>query len=523
MPIFKVVFTEKEVRNRVQGKLRVFGFHLLKSKGGRMKKLFSVLVGLLLISALASAHLIVGTAKSGTQEYFGITRVIAPGGIYWKTGAVYKSGDYLKFYFTAGSGFTFKATNSTFYYLVGRSRGDNNLYADLNVNGTNEWGQVLGGGGQEYVTFRITDAYTPFMNPLTTWFLTTVTSPGATPGLIYVSTPAPPAASATGTAHKLYVDVIDGINNLVLFDGTPASATFFTNWFEFVGTLTAVNSTIDVNLQRKGFTVAPVYRSGGNNIVTTQTAQDYSTATAGGVTATDYFTHTVTGDMTGISYAKFYGTTKTPGASNVVVAVPGLPQGAGNLTFPAAGSAVIVVNGTTALNNRVLTDAYAFVPASPGSGFYGRSLYGATTGWTWDTNGTVFRSVWMTTATLDGNYSAFRFANHAALGTPDAQVFAEIWLDDGTHTDAAHLLIPVGVIPAMGHLSIRADEAAVNNGLAPATTMAASGAWKGRVVFTIWSPAPTTFGTELQIMGGGYTEISLEKQMNAGGVAWWEK
>ena len=66
-----------------------------------------------------------------------------------------------------------------------------------------------------------------------------------------------------------------------------------------------------------------------------------------------------------------------------------------------------------------------------------------------------------------------------------------------------------------GHLSIRADQVAVNNGLAPATTMAASGAWKGRVVFTIWSPAPTTFGTELLIMNGGYTEISLEKQMNA--------
>ncbi|MGA2092684.1 MAG: hypothetical protein ABSH16_04665, partial [Sedimentisphaerales bacterium] len=387
--------------------------------------------------------------------------------------------------------------------------------------GTNEWGQVLGGAGAETMTFRITDAYTPFMNPGNTWFLTTVTAPGTTPGLINVITPIPPAASAAGTAHKLNVDVIDGVNNLVVFDGTPTSTTFFTCFYEFTSTLTAVTSTIDVNLQRKGFTLAQIYHSGAgsaNNIITQQDAtRDYWTGTAGGVTVTDYFTHTVTGDMTGISYAKFYATTKTPGASSVLVNVP-----ATTATFGTAGSAVIVVNGTTALNNRVLSDACAFLPDPIGRGFYGRSLYGATTGWTWDTNGTVFRSVWFTTATLDGQYSAFRFANHAALGTPDAQVFAEIWLDDGTHTDAAHLLIPVGVIPAQGHLSIRADEAATLNGLAPALTLAASGAWKGRVVFTIWAPAPTTFGTELQIMNGGYTEIDLEKQMNAG-VAWWEK
>jgi hypothetical protein len=490
-----------------------------------MKKLFSVLVGLLLITALASAvgltHLNIGTVKTGTQEYFGVPRVIAPEGITWGTGAVYKSGDYLKFYFTAGSGFTFKSTASTFYYLVGRSRGDNLLHADLDGNGTNEWGQVLGGGGQEYVTFRITDAYTPFMNPNTVWYLTTVSDPAGVSGPINITTPVPPAASALGTAHKLNVDVIDGINNLVKFDGTPFSATFFTNYFEFVSTLTAVNSTIDVNLQRKGFTLAQIYHSGSgsaNNILTTQDAtRDYWTNTAGGVTATDYFTHTVTGDMTGISYAKFYATTKTPGTSNVVVNVP-----ATTATFGTAGSAVIVVNGTTALNNRVLTDACAFNADPLGRGFYGRSLYGATTGWTWDTNGTVFRSVWFTTATLDGQYAAFRFANHAALGTPDAQVFAETWLDDGTHTDAAHLLIPIGTIPAQSWLSIRGDQVAVNNGLAPATTMAASGAWKGRVVFTIWAPAPTTFGTELLIMNGGYTEISLEKQMNANS-AWWEK
>ena len=489
------------------------GIFILKSKGGRMKKFFSVLVGLLLVTALASAHLYVTTAKTGTQEYFGVaTRLLAPDGIKWVTGAVYKSGDYLKFYFTSGSGFTFPATAAG-YFLVGRSRGDGLLHADLDGNFTNEWGLIGGGGGSAYTQFRITDAYPAYMNPLTSWFLTTNANPGATPGIIYVKAPIAPTATALGSAHKLNIDVnADGISGPV-FDGTPASATFFTNYYEFTSVITNTNSRIDVALQRKGFE-GLTYRSGGDKVDTTQDlSRDYDTGILG-LLATDYFTHTVSGDMTGISYAKFYATTKTPGSGSVAVNVPATTAN----IFAGLNSAYLVVNGTTPLNNRTITDACAFAPASPGNGYYGRSLYAATTAWTWDTNGTVFRSTFFTTATLDGVYSAFRLANHAATGTPDAQVWADVWLDDGTKTTTSQL---IGVIPAQGLLSLTGYAVAFNAGLAPSQTMS-DAAWKGRVVFTVWSPVETTFGTQTTIMGGGYTEISLEKQMNAN-VAWWEK
>ena len=479
-----------------------------------MKKFFSVLVGLLLVTVLASAHLTVGTPKTGTQEYFGVaTRLLAPDGISWFTGAVYKSGDYMKVYFTSGSGFTFNTT-STGYYLVGRSRGDGNLHADLDINGTNEWGQIGGGGASAYVQFRITDAYAPFMNPLTSWFLTTNANPGATPGIISVKAPIAPTATALGSAHKLNVDVTDGFNGPT-FDGTPALATFFTNFFEFTSVITNSNSTIDVGLQRKGFTLGPTfYRSGGNTVTTTQTAKDYSTGLLA-LLATDYFTHTASGDMTGISYAKFYATTKTPGTGSVVVNVPATTAG----IFGGANSAVLVVNGTSWLDNRTITDACAFAPASPGNGFYGRALYGATTAWTWNTNGTVFRSVFFATAHTDGVYSVYRFANHALTGTPDAEVWADIWMDDGPATSTS---VKVGQIPAQGRLSLTAYNMCNTPGAGLSPSMTMSGNWKGRVVFTVWAPNPTTFGTQLHVSGTGYTEIALEKQMDASS-AWWEK
>jgi hypothetical protein len=480
-----------------------------------MKKFFSVLVGLLIITALASAHLYVVTPKTGTQEYFGVnTRLIGPEGIKWLSGAVYAANDQLKFYFTSGSGFKFGTPTSTFYYLVGRSRTDLQLHADLNGNLANEWGIFSGGAGYEYVTFRLNDAYAPFMNPGTSWFLTTVANPGASAGAIYAKAPIAPAATLAGTEHKLTVDVSSGGT---YFDNTPSDGVkFFTNYYEFVSSITKKSSKIDVALQRKGFDTAPIYQSGATDMVTTsRTGRDYSTALLG-LLATDYFKHSVSGNMTGVSYARFYGTTNHPASSSsCIVNVPGT---SGSLFAP-TGSAYLVVTGTTTLDSRTVTDACEFAPNAAGNGFYGRSLYAATDAWAWDTNGTVFRTAYFTTATYDGIYSAFRFVNNAAAGTADAQVFADVWLDNGTQTTTS---VQIGVIPAQGHLSLNGYRVAELAGLLPQATMAGGDGWKGRAQFTVWAPTETTFGVETTIMTSGYSTVPLEK-MTMPSVAWWEK
>ena len=124
----------------------------------------------------------------------------------------------------------------------------------------------------------------------------------------------------------------------------------------------------------------------------------------------------------------------------------------------------------------------------------------------------LFRS---STAISSGDYCGWRIANHS---TVDADIWADIWLDDGTKTLVSQ---KVGTVLQGTSTSLRAYDMCVTAGLAP--SMVASGqGYKGRVIFTVWAPPDNVFGTELFQTAVGYSEIALEKQMN-GGAAWWEK
>jgi hypothetical protein len=464
-----------------------------------MKKISLVLIGLLVLAAFASAHIGVITTKTGTQEYFGVAKTIQPAGISWVIGVNYKNGDYLTF--TLPTGWTFGTPASGAYYLVTRSNTTGNYGADANANGLTEWSFFNGGPLQNSVTFRVTDVVNQLFNNATSWFLSTMGSfaivGAGSGGTIPMIVPAGPDFTVAGKPYNITVDAIDGINNSVRFDGTPATGLIFTCYPEFTATLTAITETIDVLYGRMKFTGNKLIAGSAAGITVTQTARNYSTTLA----ANDLFRNTVIGDMTGVSYAQFYATTKTPATmTQAVVDVPGTTITAQS---GVASPAYIVVNGTTTLLNRSFTDTLAFVPTGT---WFGRTLLNAVPFQTWITNGTVFRSVFFATAIARGDYSAFRLANHSAVA---ADIWVEVWLDDGQKTTAA-VKLPTS-IPAMGKFSINGWDLAVQAGLLPDANMT-DGSWRGRVIFTIWAPSDTTFGTEVYQVGGlGYTEITLEK------------
>lgn len=476
-----------------------------------MKKISLLLIGLLVLVTFASSASVlnVATPKSGSQEYFGVIKPIHPAGISWTIGVAYVAGDQLTFSVPSGWTFGTPAVGGA-YFLVSRST-NGTLYADEDGDGTPEWSFFAGGPTTASITFRVTDAIARPFTGLGSWFLCTLSTTALAGGSIPVNVPAG-VVPGSPAVYKITATANAGIGG-ASFDA-PKSTTILSVYPEFSAVLNTMTATIDVLYQRMKF-LGGVLRAGGDNLTITQNPAvvDYKTTLG----ATDYFRNTVTGDMTGVSYAKFYATTKTP--ATTTTAVVNVPGGAAPFpgAFGVAGSAIMVVNGTTTLNNRSFTDTIDFVPAT--TTWWGRNLLTAAPFQTWITNGTVFRSVFFATSIAAGNYSAFRLANHSTVA---ADVWADVWLDDGQKTTIS---VKVGTIPALadgGRWSINGNALAVAAGLLPDANMT-DGSWRGRVIFTVWSPADTTFGTELYQVGGlGYTEIALEKQTNTG-TAWWEK
>jgi hypothetical protein len=472
-----------------------------------MKKIFVGLTALLVLAAFVSAGtLAVVGPKTGTQEYFGIAKVVQPTGIKWVLGATYKDGDYLTFTLPGGLLFGTPSGGVQSYYLVSHTGNNTNpLRADVDTDGTPEWSYFLGGGGQATLTFRVTDiGLASIWTSATTWYLCTVSGSGGTLTSAAAITGAVPVLVPIGCppgTYNLTVEAIDGISGIggTKFDGTPITALLFTVYQEFTATLTAITETIDVAFGRKAFVPTGKIIAGSATGITVTKAAGYDYITT--LAANDLFRNTVIGDMTGVSYAQFYATTMHPASmTQAVVNVPGTTITAQS---GVASPAYIVVNGTTTLIDRSFTDTLAFVPTGT---WFARILLNAVPFQTWSTNGTVFRSVFFASAIAAGNYSAFRIANHSAEA---ADIWVEVWLDDGQKTTSA-VKLPTS-IPANGKWSINGWDLAVQAGLLPDANMT-DGSWRGRVIFTIWAPSPTTFGTEVYQVGGlGYTEITLEK------------
>jgi hypothetical protein len=488
-----------------------------------MKKLLTVLLGVVVVAGLLSAHVFVNAAKTGTYEFFGsaATKPILTGTIEWGIGVLYKAGDYLKF--TLPTNWSFGTPGGSLqYYLVAKTSTGPVYTNDINGDGTVEWAFFSGGPTSNFLQFRVNQNLAPyFTSRATTFYIATVASSAALSG-IPVNVKGAINYATADRGNKIQVDAIDNIAG-TNFDGTPLLASILDGYLEYAATFAPgafPNNTIEVATQRKQFQPAPyTKRAGGNFITVSKTARDYCIAL--NLMATDYFTSTVTpqsgSDLAGISYGKFFATTKTPAGGTIIVPQPGNVPGATGVNFGTATSAMIVVDGTTPLSNRALNYGLVFAPAVA-SNYMGVTLVSATKGFEWNTNGTVFRSVWFSTAISSGDLFGWRIANHSTVA---ADVWADVWLDDGQKT-LTTAPIWCGNIAAGGIISIRAYDMCATAGSGIIPTMVATGqSYKGRVIFTVWAPPDQVFGTGLFQTAVGYSEIALEKQTN--GTSWWEK
>jgi hypothetical protein len=487
-----------------------------------MKKLIGISLGLLFVLSFANAATIKVTKKTGTQEYFGVAKNILPTGIGTTLGATYIANDTLTF--SLPTGYVFK-TAAAKYFLVLRSSGDNKYYADFNTNGTVDWGYLSGEGLNE-LKFRLVDAGAGKFTAGNQWFLCTAQGPFAawagSNEPISIQVPAGPTASTAGTDYKISSSGQIGGTGSVFDTGTGVA--FFTAFYEYKGeVVSSVTSTIDVAQERKKFLPTGTSTSGAKNINITRPGAGSNYETGPSLTNTDYFKHTITGTpvgypMQGVKYVQCFSTSNnTPVGDIMTVNVPGKFLN-DNAHWNVAGTNIIAVKGTEALWNRTDTVAIDLVPSST---FYGRSILAATPAWTWETNGTLFRTSWFATARNAGYVSSLRIANETTL---EAKVYADVYLDDGQKTTAS---VMVGTVPAKGMWAMDAYDLCVAAGLTPSAD-ALGPSSKGKIFLTVWSVPADTFGHLIYTTPLGTTQMPLEKWTTTtdslgATSSWWEK
>lgn len=482
-----------------------------------MKKLIGTALGLLLVLSFVNAStVLVNTAKTGTQEFFGVAKNIKPTGIGIVLGATYIANDTLTF--TLPSTYKFE-TPAAKYFLVLTTTVTGVYDADADGNGTNDWGYLSGEGINE-LQFRLVDGATSAnFTSGKRWFLATEASTVAWAGsnqAILIEVPAGPTATSTTKATDSKLSAKGQVGGVGSYFDIGSGVAFFSAYLEYEidsDDIAAAEDTIDVEQERKKFTPTGTVTSSGS-ITINQTNRDYYTANK--LTATDYFKHTITGapagnPMQGVKYVQCFGTSNnTPVGDVMTVNVPGnyLHAGAWGI-----GTNRIAVTGTIALSNRVNTVAIEFAPSS---NFHARILRPATTAWTWSTNGTLFRTSWFATARNAGYISAIRLANNTTL---DAKVYADVYLDDGQKTPESQY---VGLVPKNGMWAMDAYALCVAAGLTPdADALGPSS--KGRIFLTVWSLPTETFGHLIYTTPLGTTQMPLEKWTKMVGNSWWEK
>jgi len=461
---------------------------------------------ILLFSNLLLAQVEVLQPQTGAYEFFGTKKNIQPLGIGFALGVDYATADYLTFELT-DSRFLFRNTGAN-YFLVANSGGT--YLADPDGDGTNEWAFFTGGWGNNTVVFYLADGVSPFTAIGNTWYMCTadnVADPNTSPMLIEVPAMPSPGAYKIKTSSTRTGQSFD-----------PGTAeTYFTSAYQWDYTVTEVEDTIDVEQARKFFlTPAGDTDSVAVGSLTDAGAFDYDTNVAVMGEANPYWEFTVSGDMQGVEQVQILQlgilATNTPTNSTTVVEVNGDDLALG------ANSMSVIVTGDVGLNERALDFNLDFQGDQGPNDYANRNVLQADDVWTWVTNGTIFRSVWFTTARDGVNYTSFRIAN---LGDSDADVYAEVWMDDGNEVTTP---VQVGTVPKDGGLfKITGYNLVDACGLTPVYTITGQG-WKGRVRFTVWGPRKEIFGVGLNWVstasGIGYTRIPLEKQTPSDETYW---
>jgi hypothetical protein len=515
-----------------------------KTKGGKVKRLLTVLVGILIVGGLtfAQVNTVAGPA-SGTKEYFGIAKDISVPTLMYHLGWDYKINDYLEFELPDG----WKWQNSPNYFLVIKTGPGGTWKADTNGDGTPTWAIVPGDPNPRYLRFRVADANgLSFLAVCNTWYLSTVATPPIGSPLGWTVKIQVPACPTSGdcqhpTINKVNTYAMDGIaaaafQNIHL--GGPYLETWNTTNGIFQTVLqfsanfpnNAVTDHIDVEQNRLYFMPGP---GAGDTLSSVNFQIQQCSATFMAILAsTDYFKNTIADNMSGIAYASIYGVTGHPSGASIVINVPGTNGGLFGLT-----SAKIWVNTPpyqtvppgVPLDPRILTNTVDFV-ASPANRFcartglmnYAGSAGPTQPGWIWDISGTLFRSAWFGIASTLGVETTVRIANDTSYGL---RAFADIYKDDGqfiTGFELTKIVTPGDdrIPPNLAKTWVLSTVCSMVPGFTwdPATFNASA---KGKIIITVWGPHYNVYGMMFYKSSLNHTSIPLEQYTPSS--PWWEK